>query len=44
VNTFNPTKITFMGWIDIFNNMKNASNFSEAIYFLLGPPKTKNQL
>jgi sterol desaturase/sphingolipid hydroxylase (fatty acid hydroxylase superfamily) len=42
VNTFNPTKITFMGWIDIFNNMKNASNFSEAIYFLLGPPKTKN--
>ena len=42
VNTFNPTKITFMGWIDIFKNMKNASNFSEAIYFLLGPPKTKN--
>ena len=42
VNTFNPTKITFMGWIDIFNNMKNASNFTEAIYFLLGPPKTKN--
>ena len=42
VNTFNPTKITFMGWIDIYNNMKNASNFTEAIYFLLGPPKTKN--
>ena len=42
VNTFNPTKITFMGWIDIFKNMKNASNFNEAIYFLLGPPKTKN--
>ena len=42
VDTFNPTKITFMGWIDIFKNMKNASNFSEAIYFLLGPPKTKN--
>ena len=42
VNTFNPTKITFMGWIDIFKNMKNASNLSEAIYFLLGPPKTKN--
>ena len=41
VDTFNPTKITFMGWIDIFKNMKNASNFSEAIYFLLGPPKTK---
>ena len=34
VNTFNPTKITFMGWIDIFNNMKNASNFSEQSIFI----------
>ena len=42
VNTFNPTNITGMGWRDIFKNMKNASNLSEAIYFLLGPPKTKN--
>ena len=42
VKTFNPTKITFMGWIDIFKNIKNATNLSEAIYFLLGPPKTKN--
>ena len=42
VKTFNPTKITFMEWIDIFKNIKNATNLSEAIYFLLGPPKTKN--
>ena len=42
VNTFNPTKITFMGWADIFKNIKNATNMNEAIYFLLGPPKTKN--
>ena len=42
VNTFNPTKITFMGWTDIFNSIKNASSFNEVIYYLLGPPKTKN--
>ena len=42
VNTFNPTKITFMGWQEIFNNIKNSSNMSEVIYFLFGPPKTKN--
>ena len=42
VNTFNPTKITFMGWADIFKNIKNATNMNEAIYFLIGPPKTKN--
>ena len=42
VNTFNPTKITFMGWIDIFNNIKGSKNFNEALYYFLGPPKTKN--
>ena len=42
VNTFNPTKITFMGWTDIFKSIKNASNFNEVIYYLFGPPKTKN--
>ena len=42
VNTFNPTKITFMGWTDIFKSIKNASSFNEVIYYLFGPPKTKN--
>ena len=42
VNTYNPTKITLMGWQEIFKNIKNAPNFSEALYFLFGPPKTKN--
>ena len=31
VNTFNPTKITFMGWIDIFNNIKGSKNLNEAL-------------
>ncbi len=42
VNTFNPTKITFMGWTEIFKSIKNASSFNEVIYYLFGPPKTKN--
>ena len=24
VNTYNPTKITFMGWLEIFKNIKNV--------------------
>ena len=42
VNTYNPTKITFMGWQDIYRNIRNASNVNEVLYFLFGPPKTKN--
>ena len=42
VNTYNPTKITIMGWQEIFKNIKNAPSVSEALYFLFGPPKTKN--
>ena len=42
VNTYNPTKITLMGWQEIFKNIKNAPSASEALYFVFGPPKTKN--
>ena len=42
VNTFNPTKITFMGWHQIYKNIRNASSLNQALYFLFGPPKTKN--
>ena len=42
VNTYNPTKITFMGWQNIYRNIRNASNINEVLYFLFGPPKTKN--
>ena len=43
VNTFNPTKITFMGWQEIFKNIKKSNNFNEALYFVFGPPKTRNE-
>ena len=43
VNTYNPTKITFMGWQEIFKNIKKSNNFNEALYFVFGPPKTRNE-
>tara|TARA_B100001027_G_C16258629_1_gene328242 strand:+ start:1071 stop:1919 length:849 start_codon:yes stop_codon:yes gene_type:complete len=40
VNTFNPIKITFMGWAKIFGDMKKASSFRHAIGHFFGPPTT----
>ena len=40
VNTFNPIKITFMGWNKIFLDMKKASSFRQAIDHFFGPPTT----
>lgn len=42
VDTFNPSKITFMGWQDIYKNIKKSQNFNNALYLFFGPPKTKN--
>ena len=44
VNTFNPTKITFMGWQQIFRDARQAKNLNQALYFFFGPPKTKHEL
>jgi sterol desaturase/sphingolipid hydroxylase (fatty acid hydroxylase superfamily) len=43
VNTYNPSKITFMGWQEIFRNIKRASSLNQATYYLFGPPKTRSQ-
>ena len=40
VNTFNPIKITFMGWNKIFLDMKKASSLRQATGHFLGPPTT----
>tara|TARA_B100000963_G_C22638741_1_gene679133 strand:- start:5044 stop:5883 length:840 start_codon:yes stop_codon:yes gene_type:complete len=44
VNTFNPTKITFMGWNQIFKDIKKSNNFIESLDYILGPPKTKHKI
>ena len=40
VNTYNPIKITFMGWQDIFKDIKNSRSRKEAMGHFFGPPKT----
>ncbi len=38
VNTFNPVKITFMGWQEIFSDIKDSNSFKEVLYNFFGPP------
>jgi sterol desaturase/sphingolipid hydroxylase (fatty acid hydroxylase superfamily) len=40
VNTFNPIKITFMGWQEIYQDIKNSKSSKEALGHFFGPPKT----
>ena len=43
VNTFNPSRITFMGWTRIIEDIRDAKNLYEALYFIFGPPNTKGE-
>jgi sterol desaturase/sphingolipid hydroxylase (fatty acid hydroxylase superfamily) len=38
VDTFNPIKITIMGWTSIFRDIKNSQTFRQALYLFFGPP------
>jgi sterol desaturase/sphingolipid hydroxylase (fatty acid hydroxylase superfamily) len=46
VNTYNPTKITFMAWSSMIDDIKNKNNFSEVLSTIIGPPSThvKNKI
>ena len=41
VNTFNPAKITFMGWGAILKDIRKAKTVREALSLTFGPPNTK---
>ena len=41
VKTFNPIKITFMEWSNIFKDIMNSNNIIVSLYLFFGPPKTK---
>ena len=43
VNTFNPIKITFMGWQSMVLDIKKAKNYKEVFSTIFGPPNTKNR-
>ncbi len=41
VNTFNPVKITFMGWGAILRDIRKAKSAKEALFLIFGPPNTR---
>ena len=43
VNTFNPVKITFMGWKAILNDIKQSKSFLEGLRLFFGPPNTRSK-
>ncbi len=43
VNTFNPVKITLMGWQSMIQDIKKAKNYSEVFSSIFGPPNTRNR-
>ena len=43
VNTFNPIKITFMGWQSMMLDIKKSKNYKEVFSIIFGPPNTRNR-
>ena len=43
VNTFNPIKITFMGWEKLFKDIRNSESLKETIGLIFGPPETHSK-
>ena len=43
VQTFDPVKITFMGWESMLDDIKNSSGFGEALGKVFGPPNTRSR-
>jgi len=43
VNSFNPIKITFMGWQSMMLDIKKAKNYKEVFSIIFGPPNTRNR-
>ena len=41
VDTFNPVKITFMGWGAILRDIRKAKSAKEALLLIFGPPNTR---
>ena len=41
VNTFNPAKITFMGWKSMLHELSESNNLSKRLKIIFGPPNTK---
>lgn len=40
IDTYNPIKIIFHGWVDWINDLKRSSSLREALDYTFSPPKT----
>ena len=43
VNSFNPIKITFMGWQSMMKDIQKSKNYREVFSTIFGPPNTRNR-
>ena len=43
VQTFDPVKITFMGWESMLDGIKNCSGLGEVLGNVFGPPNTRSR-
>ena len=43
VNTFNPLKITFMGWSSMLKDTKKEKGLNHVLHSFFGPPNTKTR-
>jgi hypothetical protein len=41
VNTYNPTKITFMAWSSMIDDIKKKKNLGEMLSTIIEPPSTQ---
>jgi sterol desaturase/sphingolipid hydroxylase (fatty acid hydroxylase superfamily) len=41
INTYNPFRIAFHEWIDIWNDLRRAASWRERLFCVLGPPGGK---
>ena len=44
VNTFNPTKITFMAWSSMIEDINNKQSLGEVLRIIFGPPNTHKKI
>ena len=44
VNTFNPTKITFMAWSSMIEDISNKRSLSEVLRIIFGPPNSHKKI
>jgi hypothetical protein len=43
INSYNPLRIAFHEWIDIWNDVRNAANWRQRLRYVFGPPGQRTE-